>query len=48
LTGSRTSSAATPTCPAAEIIRSLHQGVLAFSCGTPQLDDLATVVIKRV
>jgi phosphoserine phosphatase RsbU/P len=34
--------------PAAEIIRSLHQGVLAFSCGTHQLDDLAAVVIKRV
>jgi phosphoserine phosphatase len=34
--------------PAAEIIQSLHQSVLAFSRGTPQLDDLAAVVIKRV
>jgi phosphoserine phosphatase len=34
--------------PASEIIQALHQGVLAFACGTPQLDDLAAVVIKRV
>jgi phosphoserine phosphatase len=32
---------------AAEIVQALHQSVLAFASGTPQLDDLAAVVIKR-
>jgi phosphoserine phosphatase len=34
--------------PAAEIVQALHQSVLDFASGTPQLDDLAAVVIKRV
>jgi serine phosphatase RsbU (regulator of sigma subunit) len=34
--------------PAAEIIASLYQDVLAFSGGTKQMDDLTAIVIKRV
>jgi serine phosphatase RsbU (regulator of sigma subunit) len=34
--------------PAAEIISSLYQDVIAFSGGTPQNDDLTAIVIKRI
>jgi phosphoserine phosphatase len=33
--------------PAAAIIHTLHQGVLEFTAGAAQLDDLTAVVIKR-
>ncbi len=34
--------------PCAELIKAIYQDVLAFSGGTPQLDDLTAVLIKRV
>jgi serine phosphatase RsbU (regulator of sigma subunit) len=34
--------------PSAEIIGAIHRDVLEFAEGTPQLDDLTAVVIKKV
>ena len=34
--------------PPQEIIGAMHAGILAFTSGTPQDDDLTAVIVKRV
>lgn len=38
---------ANPRASSADLIRMLHQAVIAFAEGTPQMDDLTAIVVKR-